>query len=475
MKQKLLLFSLFFGLTQLYGQTIAKPPLPLLPIPTARQLAWQKSELIMFLHYGVNTYTNREWGLGNESPAVFTPKSLNAEQWARTARAAGFQTLILTAKHHDGFCLWPSRYTRHSVSSSSWRNGQGDVVAELSAACKKYGLKLGLYLSPWDRHEPSYGQGALYNQHYVGQLYELLTQYGPVHEIWFDGACGEGPNGKKQVYDFAAFWALVRQHQPTAVMFSDAGPDVRWIGNESGYAGETCWSMLDKSKVTIGGSQQGYLNSGDSQGMDWIPGECDVSIRKGWFWHPEENPKTVAELTDIYFKSVGRNSVMLLNVPPNRDGLVDAKDVTVLQNFRQRLNEIFSKNLAAGASVQASNTRCHDLCYGAGQILDERQDTFWAADDSVNSATLEIELPALQVFNVVSLREPITLGQRIEKYRVEAFVNGAWTTISQGTTIGNKKLDRVARMQTDKLRIILEKSRACPLISQIGLYWDKDR
>lgn len=475
MKHKFFLFSFVFGLTQLYAQTIAKPPMPLLPIPTARQLEWQKSELIMFLHFGVNTFTNREWGMGTESPAIFVPEKLDALQWARTAKETGFQTLILTAKHHDGFCLWPSRYTRHSVASSPWRQGRGNVVAELSAACKKQGLKMGLYLSPWDRHEPSYGQGTAYNQHYIGQLTELLTQYGPVHEIWFDGACGEGPNGKKQVYDFIAFWALVRQFQPAAVMFSDAGPDVRWIGNENGHAGETCWSMMDKTKVTIGGSQQAYLNSGDSQGSDWIPGECDVSIRKGWFWHPEENPKTVDELLDIYFKSVGRNSVLLLNVPPNRDGLLDNKDVIALKSFRQRLDAIFSNNLATGASAQASNIRGNDPGYAAGQTLDERQDTFWASDDSVNSATLELELPASRIFNIVCLREPVSLGQRIEKYRVEAWLDGAWKTISQGTTIGNKKLDRVGRTQTDKIRIVLEESRACPLLSQVELYWDKEQ
>jgi alpha-L-fucosidase len=317
----LLLFVLFVSNSS--AQAAAKPPLPLLPIPTARQMEWQRSELVMFLHFGVNTFTDREWGQGTESPAIFNPVKLDAQQWARAAKNGGFQTLILTAKHHDGFCLWPSRYTNHSVKSSPWRNGQGDVVAELSKACKKFGLKMGLYLSPWDRHEPSYGQGMAYNQHYLGQLYELLTHYGFIHEIWFDGACGEGPNGKKQVYDFPVFWALVRQWQPEAVMFSDAGPDIRWIGNENGHAGETCWSMMDKSRVVIGGGDVAYLNSGDATGTDWIPGECDVSIRKGWFWHPDQKPKSVDELLDIYFKSVGRNGVLLLNIPPNRDGLLD--------------------------------------------------------------------------------------------------------------------------------------------------------
>jgi len=450
----------------------ARPPLPLLPIPAARQVQWQNSELIMFLHFGVNTFTDREWGDGTESPALFNPNKLDAQQWARVARDAGFETLILTAKHHDGFCLWPSRYTAHSVKNSPWKNGRGDVVAELSRACKKFGLKMGLYLSPWDRHEPSYGQGAAYNQHYSAQLRELLTQYGPVHEIWFDGACGEGPNGKRQVYDFPVFWALVRQLQPQAVMFSDAGPDVRWIGNENGHAGETCWSMIDKHRVKIGGSQTDYLNSGDIHGTDWVPGECDVSIRKGWFWHPDQTPKTVDALLDIYFKSVGRNGVLLLNVPPDRSGRIDAKDVAVLSEFRRRLNALFADNLALSARLTAEQTRAGDAAFAANRVVDERQDTYWATDDSVTSATLELTWPNAQTFNIVCLREPVVLGQRIEKYRVDAWGETGWITLASGATIGNKKLDRFRRTQTTRLRVVLEKSRACPLLSEVGVYWD---
>ena len=448
-----------------------KPPAPLLPIPTARQLEWQKSELIMFLHFGVNTFTDREWGDGTESPSIFNPIALDARQWARVARAAGFQTLILTAKHHDGFCLWPSRYTPHSVVNSPWKHGRGDMVAELAAACKEYGLKMGLYLSPWDRHEPSYGQGFAYNQHYLAQLRELLDQYGPVYEIWFDGACGEGPNGKKQIYDFSAFWALVRQRQPNAVMFSDAGPDVRWIGNEQGHAGETCWSMMNKAHVRIGGADVSYLNSGDAKGPDWVPGECDVSIRKGWFWHPDQNPKTADELIDIYFKSVGRNGVMLLNVPPNRSGRLDAKDVQVLLDFRHRLDAIFAKDLAQGATVVAGQTRGNDAAFAGANLLDDRQDTYWACEDSTTDAAIELILPASRTFNVVCLREPIALGQRVKKYSVEAWLNDGWKVISQGTTIGNKKLDRIAPVHSPHLRITLA-GRACPLLSQVALYWD---
>ncbi len=456
--------SLLFG--------ASKPPLPLLPIPTARQLEWQKTELIMFIHFGVNTFSNREWGDGKEDPAIFNPALLDANQWAKTAADAGFGTIILTAKHHDGFCLWPSKYTDHSVKSSPWKEGKGDVVAELAQACKAHGLKLGLYLSPWDRHEPSYGQGAAYNQHYSAQLRELLTQYGPVHEIWFDGACGEGPNGKKQVYDFPVFWSLVRQLQPQAVMFSDAGPDVRWIGNEHGHAGPTNWSMMDKSKVKIGGSDVKYLNAGDVAGSDWVAGECDVSIRKGWFYHADQAPKTVEELLDIYFKSVGRNSVLLLNVPPNRMGLFDNRDIKALQAFRERLNAIFTSNLAKGGTATATRSRGNESSFAAQNVLDDNNETYWATEDSITTAELQINLPASRAFNVIALREPVAYGQRISSYRVESWQNGAWTVISQGTTIGNKKLDRINRITAMKLRVVIEKSRACPLLSEVALYND---
>ena len=446
--------------------------MPLLPIPTARQLEWQTDEMTMFVHFTVNTYTNREWGDGSEDPQIFNPVELDARQWVRAAKKAGFKTMILTAKHHDGFCLWPSRYTEHSVKNSPWRDGKGDVIHELQKACQAEGLKMGLYLSPWDRHEPTYGQGLYYNQYYLGQLRELLTLYGSLSEIWFDGACGEGPNGKKQQYDFDAYWSLVRQLQPGAVMFSDAGPDVRWIGNEHGFAGETCWSMMDKDKVTIGGADTGYLNTGDPNGPHWVPGECDVSIRKGWFWHPDQQPKTVEQLVEIYFKSVGRNGVFLLNVPPNRKGLFSQEDVQRLYEFRAALNSIFKNNLAYRKTAKASTVRGGALEYSAANVLDEDDLTYWATDDDVTTGSIEVDLGEPVTFNVARMQEPITFGQRIAAYHIDVWDGDAWKTISKGTTIGYTKLDRFNTVTAQRVRLVIDNSRACPLVSEFGLFFN---
>ncbi|MEZ4700474.1 MAG: alpha-L-fucosidase [Rhodothermales bacterium] len=447
------------------------PPEPVLPIPTARQLEWQEGGLRMFVHFGVNTFTDREWGDGTESPDLFQPAAFNARQWARVARETGFSTIILTAKHHDGFALWDSRYTLHDVASSSWLQGRGDVVGALSEAVRAEGLSMGLYLSPWDQHEPSYGDEAGYNAFYVAQLRELLTQYGPLKEVWFDGAKGE--NAKDMNYHFDAFWATVRQLQPAAVMFSDAGPDVRWIGNERGHAGETNWSTFDRSKVSIGAlGIEKYLNEGDENGPDWVGGECDVSIRRGWFYHPDQEPKSVAELMDIFYKSAGRNCVLLLNIPPNRDGLLDEKDVRRLQEFKAARDAVFATDLAAGATATASNVRGGDDAFAPAQLFDRSQETFWATDDAVREASVEIVLPGARTFNVIRLQEPIHLGQRIGAYRVEAEVGGRWTTLVEGTTIGYQKLDRIEATTSSRLRVTVLDARGCPLLAGFGLYLD---
>ncbi len=449
-----------------------KPPAPVMPIPTARQLEWQKSELSLFLHFGMNTFTNREWGTGSEDPALFHPARLDAGQWIDLAKAVGFGRVILTAKHHDGFCLWPSRYTGHSVQNSPWKSGRGDVVGEFIRAGLKAGLKTGLYLSPWDRHEPSYGDSPAYNTFYAGQLRELLTGYGPVSEVWFDGACGEGPNGKKQIYDFAMYWAMVRQLQPGAVMFSDEGPDVRWIGNENGFAGGTCWAMMDRSKVKVGNADTGYLNTGDESGPDWVPGECDVSIRKGWFWHPDEAPKPLAELLDIYFKSVGRNGILLLNVPPNREGRIDDRDARRLMELRSALDRIFSKDFSRSRVNRAESVRGGAMDdFGPGMASDGRADTFWSPDDTVRSGWIEADLGRPVSFNVIRIEEPAAYGQRIRKYRVEIPDGAAWSTIANGTTVGRKKLDRFPPVTADRVRVVIEDARACPLVSEFGVHF----
>lgn len=454
------------------AQGAVPPPRPLLPIPTARQLDWQGDELRLFLHFGVNTFTDREWGTGEEDPAVFNPTDFDARQWARVAKEAGFETLILTAKHHDGFALWPSRYTEHDVASSPWRDGEGDVVRAFVEAARAEGLKVGLYLSPWDRHEPTYGDEEAYNQFYMGQLRELLTEYGPLAEVWFDGAKGE--DAEDMAYDFDAYWSLVRQLQPGAVLFSDAGPDVRWIGNEHGFAGETNWSTFDRSEVGIGmHGIQDYLNTGERGGPDWVPGECDTSIRPGWFWHADEEPKSLEALLEIYYKSVGRNCVLLLNVPPNTAGRLDEADVQRLGELREALDRIFAEDLAQDARVTASSVRGGVGGYAGAQVLDGAPGTYWAPVAGVESGSLELDLGAPETFNVIRIQEPVTMGQRVAAYRVEAWQDEAWEPISRGTTVGYKKLDRLETPVTaQRLRLVIEEARAEPLIAEFGLYFD---
>jgi len=370
------------------------------PVPSPSQLTWQRDELAMFLHFGVNTFTDREWGDGREDPAIFNPARLDARQWARAARAAGFRAMILTAKHHDGFCLWPTRTTTHSVASSPFRGGKGDVVREFVDACRAEGLRPGLYLSPWDRNASVYGDSPRYNDLYIEQLTELLTRYGKIAEVWFDGANGEGPNGKKQTYDWARTWGTVRRLQPDAVMFSDAGPDIRWIGNERGAAGATNWSTVDPSVVPYPGASgdavMRMLQQGDPNGSVWRPGETDVSIRPGWFYHPAEDPrvKPADSLVDLYFTSVGRNSKLLLNVPPTRDGLLSDADIASLTGMRRRLDAQFATEVHAGT------------------------------------------------VSVADLREDIASGQSVSRYVVEGLTDAGWKTLSTGTTIGYRKLDR---------------------------------
>jgi alpha-L-fucosidase len=456
----------------------AEAPAPRLPVPTRQQAAWQRCETNLFLHFGVNTFTDREWGSGNEDPKIFNPGSLDALQWVRAAKAGGFKIVILTAKHHDGFCLWPSQYTTHSVKSSPWRNGNGDVVRELSEACKAEGLKLGIYLSPWDRHERTYGDSPRYNDYYINQLTELLTGYGPIAEVWFDGACGEGPNGKKQEYDWERIRATVRKLQPDAVMFSDAGPDIRWIGNERGIAGDPCWSTIGSGTVPYPGAPGEEiiraLQHGDPMGDIWRPGESDVSIRPGWFWHKGEDGKvrSVENLVDLYFKSVGRNSLLLLNVPPNNQGLLSDADARRLAEFRARLDRIFRANLAAGKAVSASNSRADAPSFSAASVLDDNANTCWATDDGVTSGWIEVDLGAPTQFNVAMVQEAIELGQRVAAYHLEVRRGGLWKTIDSGTTIGHKRLDRFETVTAQHVRLVVDKALACPAISSFGIYLD---
>ncbi|MEQ1693317.1 MAG: alpha-L-fucosidase [Gemmatimonas sp.] len=403
------------------------------PRPTPAQLAWQREELAIFLHFGVNTFSDREWGDGKESPSTFNPTRLDARQWARAAKAAGAKAMILTAKHHDGFCLWPTATTTHSVASSPWKQGRGDVVGEFVDACRAEGLKPGLYCSPWDRNHPVYGDSPRYNDVFMAQLTELLTRYGKINEVWFDGANGEGPNGKRQVYDWPRTWALVRKLQPGAVMFSDAGPDVRWIGNERGVAGETNWSTIRPESVPfIGASGDDViraLQEGHADGSVWRPGETDVSIRPGWFYHPAEDTrvKTVDQLVAIYFSSVGRNSKLLLNVPPTRDGLLHETDVARLAGMHSTLDTMFAR--------------------------DTRHDRASWKKTSATSGVLTIRFPTPQLVSVLDLREDITKGQRVSSWTVSA---GTATPIATGTTIGYRQLRRITPTTVSSLELSIE-------------------
>lgn len=421
------------------------------PVPTLSQLEWQRDELAMFLHFGVNTFTNREWGDGKEDPAIFAPTALDARQWARSASAAGFRAMVLTAKHHDGFCLWPTRTTRHSVAASPWRGGGGDVVREFTDACRAEGLRAGLYLSPWDRNSPVYGDSPRYNDFYCDQLTELLTNYGPIHEVWFDGANGEGPNGKRQRYDWTRFWQLVRKLQPSAVMFSDAGPDIRWIGNETGSAGQTNWSTMDPKAVPYpGASGEGILRAlqeGDPEGTVWRPGETDVSIRPGWFYHPAEDSrvKTVDELVAIYFTSVGRNSKLLLNVPPTREGRLHEVDAGRLLQMRHRLAALFAEDVVVG------------------------HPPMWHPTGPKRASAL-IELPAPERIAISDLRESIGRGQFVSRYELEGYLESTWVALAAGTTIGYRKLDRFEPRTVTRVRLRVEAALEKPNPVRIGLF-----
>jgi alpha-L-fucosidase len=421
------------------------------PVPSPAQLAWQRNELALFIHFGMNTFTNREWGDGTEAPALFAPARLDARQWARTARAAGFRAMILTAKHHDGFCLWPTRTTAHSVARSPWRAGGGDLVREFVEACRAEQLGAGLYLSPWDRNSPVYGDSPRYNDLYGEQLTELLTQYGPLTEVWFDGANGEGPNGKRQVYDWPRIWGLVRRLQPNAVMFSDAGPDVRWCGNEKGIAGEPNWSTVDPSVVTVPGATgpavTAALLHGDRAGTVWRPAEADTSIRPGWFYHPAEDTRvrTADSLVDLYFQSVGRNSKLLLNVPPAPDGLLHDIDVRRLADSRDRLQAMFADDLAAPGTVTWRRT-------------------------SERTAIAEIDLGHTVTGSIVRLEEDITKGQMVARYTLSGFDGESWRVLARGTTIGYARLDRFEPLSLRRLRVSVDDAAGPPERLRIRLF-----
>jgi len=427
------------------------PGSPPRPKPTAAQLAWQRDETAIFVHYGVNTYTDREWGDGTEKPAIFAPDALDPARWAFAARRAGAKAMILTAKHHDGFCLWPSRVTSHTVAASPWRGGQGDVVREFVDACRREGLRPGLYLSPWDRNADAYGDSPRYNDFYVTQLTELLTGYGPLAEVWFDGANGEGPNGRRQEYDWPRFFATVRQHQPDAVLFSDAGPDVRWIGNEQGETADPNWSTVDPSVVPYPGAWSdeiaAALTHGDPSGSVWRPAETNTSIRPGWFYHPAEDDKVkpLSELETVYLNSVGRNSKLLLNVPPTPSGDFHPNDVARLEELGSRIARRLEHDLAATEPVEWRRT-------------------------GTRTAVARLDLGATVRAGLLRLEEDVAGGQEVARYSVWAAAGGSLERIAEGQTIGYRKLDVFTPREVRHLEVRIEDAVAPPRPIAIGLY-----
>jgi len=437
-------------------------------------------EFYGFVHFTVNTFTDKEWGYGDESEAVFNPTDFDAGQIARTAKEAGMKGLILTAKHHDGFCLWPSKFTEHSVKNSPWRQGRGDVVRELSDACRNQGIRFGVYLSPWDRNYKDYGRPE-YLTYYRNQLRELLTSYGDIFTVWFDGANGgDGFYGgarelrridNKTYYEWPVTRQLVRDLMPMAVMFSDVGPDFRWVGNEKGIAGETCWATLNPG-ASVPGNTRANLNQGERPGTDWMAPECDVSIRPGWFYHAAEDSrvKTPGQLLDIYYKSVGRGACLNLNLPPDRRGRIHDNDIQSLREFRRILDETFAHDFAREARASASNVRGGDKTFAAERALAGKRETYWGTDDGVTNAELVLEFPRPTTFNVVSLREYLPLGQRIEAFALEQWQGGQWKEFARGTSIGNRRLVRGTYVTTDKVRLRITQAAVCPALSEFGLY-----
>jgi alpha-L-fucosidase len=460
------------------------PPEPYGPLPSPAQLEWQKMEFVGFAHFTVDTFTGKEWGYGDESEAVFNPTEFDADQIVGVAREAGMKELILTCKHHDGFCLWPSSFTEHSVKHSPWHSGVGDVVKEVSDACRKAGLKFGIYLSPWDRNSAIYGTPA-YIAYYRNQLTELLTGYGPISEVWFDGANGgDGFYGgaretrsidNKTYYDWPNTINLVRRLQPTACMFSDAGPDIRWVGNEDGVAGEPCWQTLTLRDFRPGNADTKRLNHGDVGGANWAPAECDVSIRPGWFYHADQDSKvkTPRQLLDIYFKSVGRGATMLLNIPPDQRGKIHDTDIASLREFARLRDAIFADDLARPAGVIASDLRGQSRHYRPENVLDGDPETYWAPSDGATNADLVLVFQQPVTFNVVRLREYLPLGQRVEGYVLEQWQNGKWEEFARGSSIGNCRLVRGADVTTTRVRFRITQALVCPAISEVGLFYEK--
>lgn len=470
--------------TPTFAKDDVTAPAPLLPLPEQKQVDWQRMETYAFIHFGLNSFCDREWGYGDTDPKMFNPKRLDCEQWVKTLMAAGMKGVILTAKHHDGFCLWPFEGNDYNVSKSPWRNGKGNVVKELSEACKKHGLKFAVYLSPWDRSRADYGSPS-YVDYFHSQLRDLLTNYGPVFEVWFDGANGgDGYYGgardkrtidRKNYYNYPRIYQILDSLQPQAVVFSDGGPGCRWVGNEKGFAGETNWAFIPKNTVYPGYPNYPELQFGYPDGDQWTAAECDVSIRPGWFYHPEEDDKVKSpeQLADLYYRSVGHNATLLLNFPVDRNGLINPIDSANAVNFHKLIQRELGNNLVAGMKPKVSNERGGQ--FAAQALTDGSWDTYWATGDGVTSADITFTFKKARKMNRIMLQEYIPLGQRVKKFAVEWLdKNGTWKAVEQGeetTTVGYKRLLRFLTVETKGLRVHILDSRGPICMNNIGVYY----
>lgn len=470
-------YVIFLFLCASCSKTEAPPPLG--PVPSENQMRWQEMEYYAFLHFSLNTYTDQSWGYGNEDINLFNPEKLDCRQWARICKEAGMKGIILTAKHHSGFCLWPSKYTEYSVKNAPWKGGKGDVVREMADACKEYGLKLGIYVSPWDRNHADYGKPE-YITYFRNQIKELLTEYGPIFEIWFDGANGGtgyygGANENRKIdrtiyYDWKNTYKMIRELQPDIVIWNDGGDrgDLRWVGTESGFVGETNWSLLNGTGEVPWDMLHHGLESGDS----WVPAEVNTSIRPEWFYHPSEDSKvkTVPHLMETYYNSIGRNGTLLLNFPIMPNGLIHENDEKAALEFAATVKASFAENLAENKKATASNVRGNEKQFGAENLVDTNKDTYWATDDSVTTASVTIDFEKPTLFNRFLVQEYIRLGQRVKSFTVEAFTDGSWKEVVKGTTIGYKRILRFPGVEATKVRFSITGSKGSPVISNAGIY-----
>lgn len=491
MKRIIVTLLACLSLSIVFAQTAPKPYGPL---PTKGQLQWQETEMYCIIHFGPDTYTDKEWGYGDEDPKIVDPTEFNALQIVGAAKAGGFKGIVVVAKHHDGFCMWPTKTTEHNISKSPYKNGKGDIVQEYRNACNALGIKMGVYCSPWDRNSPLYGKPDYVTDGYRKQLAELYSNYGPLFIVWHDGANGGDGyyGGAKEVrtidrstyYGWDTTWGIARKLQPNAAIFGDVGPDVRWVGNEQGHAGETCWAAYtphapDAGKMPGNGYVKDYEGTeGHRDGKFWMPAECDVPLRPEWFYHKEQDEKVKSpdSLLSLYYKSVGRGACLDLGLSPDRRGMLNDNDVNSLKRFGDLLKQTFTVNLAKGATLKASNIRGGNLAkFGPLHLLDNDRYSYWATDDNVKTPELIINLHQNKTFNVIRLRENIKLGQRVEEVAVDAWKDGKWQQIAATTSIGGNRLIRLSEsINTNKVRLRITKSPACIALSDFGLYKEPD-